>query len=209
MIKAFGLTGEFIDMEMDFEIERGSRNVFVFRKEEQGSEFLKLIIGLKNPKKGEVIIMGQKLKELTRDKVLELRKKIGIVFKTGGLISNLKAWENLTLPAIYHKVDREENIIRRGIEILKNLNFKKEPMIPLSELTLFERRLIGIARAFLINPEIVIFEYLFNGLEESEKRELIGKIQKIADGTTLIYILDSERDSLLIEKASIIKYAEN
>ncbi len=47
MIKAFGLTGEFIDMEMDFEIERGSRNVFVFRKEEQGSEFLKLIIGLK------------------------------------------------------------------------------------------------------------------------------------------------------------------
>ncbi len=92
--------------------------------------------------------MGQKLKELTRDKVLELRKKIGIVFKTGGLISNLKAWENLTLPAIYHKVDREENIIRRGIEILKNLNFKKEPMIPLSELTLFERRLIGIARAF-------------------------------------------------------------
>ncbi len=68
---------------------------------------------------------------------------------------------------------------------------------------------MGLQELFLINPEIVIFEYLFNGLEESEKRELIGKIQKIADGTTLIYILDSERDSLLIEKASIIKYAEN
>ncbi|WP_353683666.1 ATP-binding cassette domain-containing protein [Thermodesulfovibrio sp. 3907-1M] len=209
MIKAFDLTGEFIKREMNFEIKKGSKTVFIFEKEEQGSEFLKLITGIKNPEKGEIIFMGKNLKETTRDDLFELRRKTGIVFKTGGLISNLKAWENLILPAVYHKVDDEEKIIKRGMELLKKLEFKKEPMSAIAELTNFEKRIIAIARAVLMNPEIFIFEYPFDGAEESEKKWLIEKIQALTDSSTMLYILGSERESLLIEKADVIKYAEN
>ncbi|WP_353686344.1 ATP-binding cassette domain-containing protein [Thermodesulfovibrio sp. 3462-1] len=209
MIKAIDVTGEFIKKEMNFEIEKGSKTVFIFEKEEQGNEFLKIITGIKNPEKGEIIFMGKNLKETTRDNLFKLRKKTGIVFKTGGLISNLKAWENLILPALYHKLDDEEKIIKKGIELLRKLEFKKEPMSSVAELTNFEKRIIGIARAVLMNPEIIILEYPLYGLEESKKKWLIEKIQELAGSKTLLYILDSERESLLIEKADLIKYAEN
>lgn len=75
MIKVIGLTGEFINKEMNFEVEKGSKTVFIFEKDEQGSEFLKIVTGIKSPKRGEVIFMGQRLNELTRDELFELRKK--------------------------------------------------------------------------------------------------------------------------------------
>lgn len=209
MIKVIGLTGEFINKEINFEVEKSSRTVFIFEKDEQGSEFLKIVTGIKSPERGEVILMGQRLNELTRDELFELRKKIGIVFKTGGLISNLKAWENLILPALYHKIADEESITKRGVEILKELSFKKEPMCSISQLTKFEKRLIGIGRAFLMGAEIIILEYPFDGLEESEKKWLAEKIEKLRDKATILYILGLEKESLLIEKANIIKNAEN
>ncbi|GAB5047351.1 ATP-binding cassette domain-containing protein [Thermodesulfovibrio sp. TK110] len=209
MIRAIDLTGEFIKKEMNFEIEKGSRTVFIFEREEQGEEFLKLITAIKNPEKGDVIFMGHNLKKTPRDELFKLRKKIGIVFKSGGLISNLKAWENLILPALYHKVDKEEEIIKRGMELLKKLEFKKEPMSPVSELTNLEKRIIGIVRAFLMNAEVMIFEYPFDGLKDSEKEEVVEKIQQIGGTSTMLYILSSERESLLIEKADVVKYAEN
>ncbi len=209
MIRAIDLTGEFIKKEMNFEIEKGSRTVFIFEREEQGEEFLKLITAIKNPEKGDVIFMGNNLKKTPRDELFKLRKKIGIVFKSGGLISNLKAWENLILPALYHKVDKEEEIIKRGMELLKKLEFKKEPMSPVSELTSLEKRIIGIVRAFLMNAEVMIFEYPFDGLKDSEKEEVVEKIQQIGGTSTMLYILSSERESLLIEKADVVKYAEN
>jgi len=209
MIKIIGLTGEFINKEINFEVEKGSKTVFIFEKDEQGSEFLKIFTGIKSPKKGEVILMGQRLNELKRDDLFELRKKISIVFKTGGLISNLKAWENLILPALYHKIADEESITKRGVEILKELSFKREPMCSISQLSKFEKRLIGIARAFLMRSEIIVFEYPFDGLEESEKKWLAEKIEKLRDKTTILYILGSEKEGLLIEKANIIKNAEN
>lgn len=209
MIKAIDLTAEFIKKEMSFVIEKASRTVFIFEKEEQGSELLKLIMGIKNPEKGEIILMGKNLKEATRDELFELRKRIGIVFKTGGLISNLKVWENLILPALYHKVDDEEKIIRRGMELLEKFGFKKEPMSSVAELTNFEKRIIGIARAFLMNAEVMIFEYPFDGVEESEKRGVMDKIKQLENRSTMLYIVGSERESLLIERADVIKYAEN
>ncbi|GLI52734.1 ATP-binding cassette domain-containing protein [Thermodesulfovibrio yellowstonii] len=209
MIKVIGLTGEFINKEINFEVGKGSRTVFIFEKDEQGSEFLKIVTGIKNPERGEVILMGQRLNELKRDELFELRKKIGIVFKTGGLISNLKAWENLILPALYHKIADEKSITKRGVEILKELSFKREPMCSIAQLTKFEKRLIGIARAFLMGAEIIILEYPFDGLEESEKKWLTEKIEKLRDRATILYVLSSEKEGLLIEKANIIKNAEN
>lgn len=209
MIKVIGLTGEFINREINFEVEKGSRTVCIFEKDEEGNEFLKLVTGIKSPKRGEVILMGQRLNELTRDELFELRKKIGIVFKTGGLISNLKAWENLILPALYHKIADEESITKRGVEILKELSFKKEPMCSISQLTKFEKRLIGIGRAFLMRPEIIILEYPFDGLEESEKKWLTEKIEKLSDKATILYILGLEEESLLIKNANMIKNAKN
>lgn len=199
MIKVTDLSGEFIDKAMSFEVQKNSKAVFVFEKQEQGEEFLRMLTGIKKPRSGEVFIIGKNLKELTRDKIFELRKKIAIVFKNGGLISNLRVWENLLLPALYHKVSEKESIEKRGIELLKEFEFKKEPMCPVAQLTNLEKRVIGIARAFLMNPEIIFFEYPFNGIDQSEKEWLARKIEKLDRNLTSVYILSSEAERKLIK----------
>lgn len=199
MIKAVELIGDSIEKRISFEIQKGYTKVFIFEKQEQGEEFLKMLIGMKKTKSGEVFLFGQNLKNLRRDEIFEIRKKIAIVFKTGGLINNLKAWENMLLPALYHKVLDEKEIKSKGVELLKEFEFKKEPMCRVSELTILEKRIIAIARGVLMNPEVMILEYPFDGISQSEKEWIVGKIKKIAEKLTLLYILSSEADNYLIK----------
>lgn len=201
MIKGIDLTGDFIKERINFNVEKGSTSIFIFPKEEEGNEFLKIVTGMKKPKTGEVLLMGQKLSELTRDKLFEMRKKIGIVFKTGGLISNLRAWENIVLPALYHKISDEKSIKEKSTELLNEFGIKKEPMVSIAELTIFEKRLVGLIRALLIKPEIIILEYSFDGISESEKKWLAEKFSRLKAEATVLYILSSEKD--IIENARV------
>ncbi len=117
-----------------------------------------------------------------------------MAFKNGGLISNLKAFENLILPALYHKTDLKENIVRKGIEFLEKFEFKKEPMCRITTLTNLEKRIIGIGRGLLTNPDFMIFEYPFDGINHAEKRWLADRIEEITKGKGVIYLLSSEAD---------------
>lgn len=199
MIQAISLIGEHLDRELNFEIDRDCRKVFILEKPEQAEEFWKIIIGLKKPLKGEIFIMGYNIRNLKRDKIIELRKRVTVAFKNGGLISNLKAFENLVLPALYHRTDQRENIIRKGMEFLEKFEFNKEPMCKITALTNLEKRIIGIGRGFLMNPEFMIFEYPFDGINYEEKRWLVNRIEEIAKGKGLIYILSSEADIAIID----------
>jgi len=200
VIRAISLKGEQLDRELNFELDRDSRKVFVFEKPDHAEEFWKLLIGLKRPLTGEVIIMGYNIKNLKRDKILELRRRVAVAFKNGGLISNLKAFENLILPALYHKTDSKQNIIKKAIEFLEKFEFKKEPMCRITTLNNLEKRIIGIGRGLLTNPDFMIFEYPFDGINHEEKRWLADRIEEIAKGKGVIYILSSEADRAIIDK---------
>jgi len=195
MIRCIDLRGEFIRQGLTFEIRKGTKARFIFQKLE-GDEFIELILGLKRPVSGKVFLMDQDLTNISRDVLLNIRKKIGILFSRGGLISNLRAWENLTLPALYHKMASPEEIKEKGLQVLERLGFKKPPLTRLSELTVFERLLIGLGRVILINPEIIILHYIFEGLNEKEK-ETIGSLfeeLKEFEELTVISVLGSRED---------------
>ncbi len=200
MIKIIDLTGEFIKDKINFEAKEGSKSLFVFEKREEGEEFLKILTGLKEPKEGEIFLMGQNLKEMTRDKIFEIKKRIATVFKTGGLINNLSVWENLVLPALYHKVSDEESIKKRVLELLNEFEYKKDFMSKVNELTSLERRIIGIIRGLLMKPEIIIFEYPFDGISQNEKEWLAERIEKLSKNLTSIFILGSESEIYLVDK---------
>lgn len=200
MIKIIDLTGEFIKDKISFEAKKGSKSVFVFEKREGGEEFLRILTGLKEPKGGEIFLMGQNLKKLTRDKLFEFRKKIAIAFKAGGLINNLRVWENLMLPAIYHKVSDKDSIKKVALKLLEEFEFKKDAMGKINELTNLEKRIIGIVRGFLMKPEIIIFEYPFDGISQHEKEWLAEKIEKLSKNLTSIFILSSESETYLLDK---------
>ncbi len=194
MISAIGITGDLIRDKMNFNIQKGQKAFFVFEEEAQGEEFLDLLIGMKSPKSGELFFMGQNLRHIRKDKLFEIRKKIAIVFKTGGLINNIRTLENILLPALYHRIADKENLYREAIKLLETFEFKGDYMCKIEELTNLERRIIALVRGLLIKPEIMILEYPFQGISEEQREWLLSKIEKISKNLTLISILSSQRE---------------
>ena len=100
-----------------------------------------------------------------------------IVPADGGLIGNLKVWENLVLPAAFHGSPRyselEESAARLFAESgISGERFEQLCMILPDHLSRFERRLCAFVRAMLTEPRVMVYDSLFDGLS----REDTGKV---------------------------------
>lgn len=199
VVEASELSGNFLK-GLNFQIQEGSTAAFVFRNRDEGEEFFQLILGMKRPERGTLKVFESNPAELSRDELMELRSRAGIVFKEGGLISNLRVWENMVLPSLYHRRLSGHEIKEKGLRLLDELGFRKTPMTRISELTAYEKTLIGLGRAILLEPDIIILYSALEGLNLSDKEALINCIQRLKrDRTALLYILHSHEDVGLIK----------
>lgn len=102
-----------------------------------------------------------------------------VVRADGGLIGNLKAWENLVLPATYHTdarvLDLEANATQLFAEFgVSGADFERLCSSFPDELDRFERRLCAFVRAMLTEPQFVVYDSLFNGLTREETGKVVG-----------------------------------
>ncbi|MFN3740106.1 MAG: ATP-binding cassette domain-containing protein [Thermodesulfovibrionales bacterium] len=202
VIKGSEVSGNFFE-GLNFQIQEGDVGIFFFQNRNAGEEFLQLVLGMKRPKTGMLEIMGSNPAEMSRDELMDFRKTIGVVFKEGGLISNLRAWENMVLPSLYHRRLSGYELKERGLRLLDELGFRKEPMSRIAELSAFEKVIIGLARALLLEPYILVFYSALEGLSLSDKESLIKFTSRLKkDRTALLYILHSHEEVALIEKGS-------
>jgi predicted ABC-type transport system involved in lysophospholipase L1 biosynthesis ATPase subunit len=111
-------------------------------------------------------------------KALLLRKlrdaaPVAIVAARGGLIGNLKVWENLVLPIAYRGEARLDELEARAERLFRELGILRGRFAELcallpDRLSEFERRLAAFVRAMLAEPEIMVYEGLFDGLTRAE-----------------------------------------
>jgi phospholipid/cholesterol/gamma-HCH transport system ATP-binding protein len=128
-----------------------------------------LLLGWETPRQGRVQLFGETLAELTEDAQLALYQRVGVVPENGGLISNLKAWENILLPASYHLGKTADAVETEVAELFRRFGYTDEAIETLmgrlpDGLSLLEKRLAALARARLMEPDILIYDYLFAGL---------------------------------------------
>jgi len=129
-----------------------------------------LLAGAHVPDAGTVRLFGQNLYRMPDDARLALLRRAGFVPEQGGLISNLKAWENLLLPAAYHQgldaaaAEAHVQALWRaadpGVADLR-ATLGKLP----DRLDTRERRLVALIRAMLPGPELLVYDFLSAGLE--------------------------------------------
>jgi predicted ABC-type transport system involved in lysophospholipase L1 biosynthesis ATPase subunit len=129
-----------------------------------------LLAGAHAPDAGTVRLFGQDLYRMPDDARLALLRRVGFVPELGGLISNLKAWENLLLPTAYHQgLDaaaaeaRVQALWRAADPHAADLRatLGKLP----DRLSAHERRLVALIRAMLPGPELLVYDFLSAGLE--------------------------------------------
>ncbi|HET7839570.1 MAG TPA: ATP-binding cassette domain-containing protein [Rectinemataceae bacterium] len=154
------------------------------------SMLLKIAAGLVVPSSGEVFFRGKPLSRMSRLENQEFRRVTGYVFQDAALWANQSLYDNLALPIRVHdsgasraEVDR---MVHRAAEIV---GYSQELRARPAELSSGERRLIGLARALVLDPELLFMDEPAANLDESAAErvtEIVGALK--ARGRSLLVV---------------------
>ena len=120
----------------------------------------------------ELEIFGLKTGGLRARERKEVRSRVGAVSSVVGLINNLNAWENISLPAAYHRTAPLEAVAALAREVIGAFGGEPEAFLARvpDELSMLERKVAAFARQLVAAPELIIFDALEEGLSHAECR---------------------------------------
>jgi phospholipid/cholesterol/gamma-HCH transport system ATP-binding protein len=157
------------------------------------SVLIKHLIGLMFPDSGDVIVLGQSVPHLPLPQLLELRRRIGVLFQDGALFGSMPLYDNVAFPLRQHTDISEGEIARIVHERLSDVGLGEfEDLYP-SELSGGMRKRAGFARALAMEPDVVIFDEPDSGLDPVRTAllcELIKEMHGTYGGTYIVVTHD-------------------
>jgi len=129
------------------------------------SVFLKHLVGLLKPDRGEVWVDGQNIPALRERELYEVRKKFGVLFQDGALFGSMTLYDNTAFPLREHTRKSEgeiRQIVMGKLEIVGLTGAEKK--FP-GEISGGMRKRAGLARALVLEPEIILFDEPDSGLD--------------------------------------------
>ncbi len=150
---------------LDLRIVAGQTTVIVGRSGSGKSVLLKLMMGLLKPTSGKVILFGRDLAEVSPQEMLELRKRMGMLFQNYALFDALPVEENVGFTLLKNSDLPGKDISKLSRELLRILGLSgSEALLP-SELSGGMKKRVALARALVANPEVVLFDEPTTGLD--------------------------------------------
>ena len=169
VIKAENVTKRFGDRTIlngiNLEIYRGETFVIMGGSGCGKSTFLRHLIGALIPDQGKVSVLGKDLSTLNEDEMDKLKKKLGMSFQSSALFDSMTVGENVSLPLREHtKLDKSviDIVVKMKLEMVGLRGF--EDLMP-SQLSGGMRKRVGLARAIVMDPEIVFYDEPTAGLD--------------------------------------------
>jgi len=187
LIELRGVSLEFEDKpilrRLNLRVERGQRMVIMGQSGAGKSTLLRLILGILQPSVGAVFFDGAPLNRASRRQVNAIRRRIGMVYQSSALISSLSVRDNLALPLeeLTHKHRTEINRIVEEKLALVGME-ETGPLMP-GELSGGMRKRVGIARALVMEPELLLFDEPTTGLDPVLAAVIDGLIVRLSEQT--------------------------
>ena len=129
------------------------------------SVLLKTIIGLLKPDRGSIIIEGTDLASCSEKELYEIRKLFGVLFQDGAMFGSMNLYDNVAFPLREHTRKSESEIRRIVMEKMDLVGLLgAEDKLP-GEISGGMRKRAGLARALVLDPEIVLFDEPDSGLD--------------------------------------------
>ena len=131
---------------------------------------LRLVVGTERPAEGRILLFGRDLAEAGEAERLALLARAGIVWPAGGFVSNLKVWENILLPLWYHGRRDAAGLEGEAVALLGRLGLDAGRIpdflaaLP-GSLPEREQCILGVARAMLMDAELMIYAGLLDGID--------------------------------------------
>jgi phospholipid/cholesterol/gamma-HCH transport system ATP-binding protein len=165
---------------LSFKVMKGETKIILGGSGCGKSTTIKLVLGLLKPDSGQVLVDGEDITNYNEEQMMVVRKKIGMIFQEGALFDSLSVYDNVAFRLHEQGVPEEEvePEVRRMLRFV-NLEDAIDKM-PI-ELSGGMRRRVGIARALVGDPKIVMFDEPTAGLDPPTARTICELAMKLRD----------------------------
>jgi phospholipid/cholesterol/gamma-HCH transport system ATP-binding protein len=160
---------------------------------------LRLICGQLQPSQGEVLIFDQDLAQLKRKQLNQLRTRMGVLFQSGALFTDLSVFENVAFPLREHLNLSADELYNRVLLKLEAVGLRGVRDFMPSELSGGMARRVALARAVAIEPEIILYDEPFAGQDPIAMAVLQRLIKNLNTQLQLTSVLVSHEVILLGE----------
>jgi len=172
---------------ISFTVRRGETKVILGRSGGGKSTTIRLILGLLKPDSGQILIDGEDITGYSEIEMMKVRAKIGMVFQEGALFDSLSVYDNVAY-RLHEQGIGEEEVEREVRRMLQFVDLEDAIDKMPDELSGGMRRRVGIARALVGDPEIVMFDEPTAGLDPPTARticELAIKLRDLEDVSSI------------------------
>lgn len=183
---------------VDIQIPRGKITAIMGPSGTGKTTLLKLIGGQLRPETGSILIDGKNVPTLSRSELFDIRERMGMLFQSGALFTDMSVFENVAFPIRVH-TDLPEDMIRDVVLMKLNaVGLRGARDLMPSELSGGMARRVALARAIALDPDIVMYDEPFTGQDPIAMGVLVNLIRHLNDslGHTSIIVSHDIQETL-------------
>lgn len=183
--------GRVVYRDVDIVIPRGKITAIMGPSGTGKTTLLRLIAGQLIPTQGSVTVAGQLIHALSRKDLYQLRKRMGMLFQTGGLFTHLSVFENVAFALREHTNLSESMIHTLVLMKLQMVGLRGAADLMPSELSGGMARRVALARAIALDPELIMYDEPFTGQDPISMGVLVKLIKTLNDALGLTSVIVS------------------
>jgi phospholipid/cholesterol/gamma-HCH transport system ATP-binding protein len=176
---------------LDIDIPRGQVTAIMGPSGTGKTTLLRLITGQVAASKGSIQVVGQDMRTLRRADLYALRRRMGMLFQNGALLTDLSVFENVAFPIREHTNLAERLIRQLVLTKLQAVGLRGAAGLMPAELSGGMTRRVALARAIVMDPEILIYDEPFVGLDPISMGVILRLIRRLNDALGLTSIVVS------------------
>ncbi|SFL09901.1 putative ABC transport system ATP-binding protein [Lachnospiraceae bacterium KH1T2] len=175
---------------VSFDIEKGQFVAIVGTSGSGKSTLLNMLAGLEAPTKGTIKIAGENIEHYNERQLVKFRRNhVGFIFQSYNLLPTMDAVENVALPLTFRGMDKSLRE-KKALKALKMVGLQKYIKHRPTEMSGGQQQRVGIARALVLEPEIIFADEPTGNLDSVTTEEILKLMQDVVrkNKTTLVMV---------------------
>lgn len=192
---------------LDIDIPRGSVTAIMGPSGTGKTTLLRLMTGQDLPDRGSILFDGDDVTKMSRRQLYNMRRRVGMLFQNGALLTDLSVYENVAFPLREHTKLPERLIRHIVLTKLHAVGLRGTWRMMPSELSGGMARRVALARAIVMDPEVIYYDEPFVGLDPISMGVVVRLIRRMNDAlglTSVVVTHDVEEVSSIADRTYLL-----